>query len=186
MEFKPKFTSSFVLIAGFIAILWVVEVINMLTGHHLNTYGILPRTLSGLIGIPTALFLHGGIFHLLLNTIPLAILGSLVVIHGRVVFWETTVLITLAGGGGVWLIGRPAYHIGASGLIFGYFGFLVSRGFVKKSIGSLFISMATIFIYGGLLWGVLPVSGHVSWEGHLCGLLAGILAARLEQWGDGR
>ena len=86
------------------------------------------------IGIPLAPLIHGSIFHLLMNTIPLMILGGLMVIHGRVVFLEATLVIILVGGGGLWLIGRPAYHVGASGLIFGYFGFLVSRGFVKKSI----------------------------------------------------
>jgi membrane associated rhomboid family serine protease len=132
------------------------------------------------MGIPLAPFLHGSILHLLMNTIPLAILGGFIAIHGRDIFFKTTVIIILAGGGGLWLIGRPAFHVGASGLIFGYFGFLVSRAFVQKSIGSLLVCVVTIFTYGGLMWGVLPVTGHVSWEGHLCGFFAGILAAWLE------
>jgi membrane associated rhomboid family serine protease len=162
-----------------IATVWVVEGINFFTGHQLCRWGIFPRTITGLVGIPLSPFLHGSIVHLLANTVPLAILGGLTGLHGRLKFLETTVIIILVGGGGVWILGRPSYHVGASGLIFGYFGFLVLRGYYKKSIGSFLVSIITLFIYGGLLWGLLPTIPHVSWEGHLCGLVGGIVAAKL-------
>jgi len=83
------------------------------------------------------------------------------------------------GGGCLWLFGRASYHVGASGLIFGYFGFIVARGWFYKSISSIVVAFITLFLYSGILWGLLPVFPHVSWEGHLFGLIAGILGARL-------
>lgn len=163
---------------------WIVEAVNLFMGHQLCRWGILPRTVSGLMGIPLSPFLHGSLLHLFANTIPLAILGGFTCLHGRLKFVEISVIIILVGGSGVWLLGRPSYHVGASGLIFGYFGFLVSRGYYQKSLASILISTITVISYGGLLWGVLPSIGYVSWEGHLCGLVAGIVAAKLEKSGS--
>ena len=167
-------------IAFLIIVLWGVELVNLVLDHELCRWGILPRTVSGLLGIIFSPFLHGSLVHLLANTLPLAVLGGLVGLKGRLKFFEITVIIILLGGGGVWLLGRPSYHVGASGLIFGYFGFLVLRGYYQKSFGAFMVSIITLFLYGGLIWGVLPTISHVSWEGHLCGLLAGVFAARLE------
>ena len=128
----------------------------------------------------SSMFMHGSIMHLALNTGPLIILGGLVLLHGKWMFFETTAIIVLVGGFAVWIIGRPSIHVGASGLIFGYFGFLVSRGIIKKSIGSMAVSFITVAAYGGMIWGLIPTLSHVSWEGHLCGFLSGILAAKLE------
>jgi membrane associated rhomboid family serine protease len=94
---------------------------------------------------------------------------------------RSSVLIVLAGGAGVWLIGRPAYHVGASALVFGYFGYLLARGLFDRRIQSLSIAALVVFAYGGLFWGLMPRVSFVSWEGHLCGFLAGIVAARVER-----
>jgi membrane associated rhomboid family serine protease len=92
-------------------------------------------------------------------------------------FWVTAITMLVAGGG-VWLFGAPAYHIGASSLIFGYLGFLLFRGLFERNIGSIALSLVVGFIYGGLIWGVLPGQPGISWEGHLFGLIGGVLAAR--------
>ena len=171
--------SSAYLILGLILVIWAVELVNLLLGHQLNVLGILPRTVAGLPGIVLSPFLHNGIGHVLLNTIPLIILGGLVILHGPRVFVEVSLVVILVTGVGVWIFGRSGYHVGASGLIFGYFGFLVGRGWYERSVSSILIAVVTIVLYGGMLWGLLPLRNGVSWEAHLFGLLAGILAARL-------
>ena len=167
-------------IFGFALIIWAIELVNMFMGHQLNRFGILPRTLYGLIGIPLSPFLHGGIWHTLMNTVPFVVLGGLIITRGIREFLEVSLFIILAGGGCLWLFGRTSYHVGASGLIFGYFGFIVARGFFDKSVGSIIVAFITLFLYGGIiLWGLLPISPYISWEGHLFGLIAGVLGARL-------
>ena len=115
--------SNMQVLVGLVAVMWAVEVLNGFMGHSLNEYGMLPRTTGGLIGIPMSPFLHAGIGHVLSNTIPLLALGSLTVLQTRNAFGVTTLFIVCVGGAGVWLIGRPDFHVGASGLVFGYFGF---------------------------------------------------------------
>ena len=111
-----------------ILLMWFVELINMSVGHRLSMYGILPRSTDGLYGIVLAPMLHHGMQHLLMNTLPFIILSALVVMNNGRLYLKLTLLIILLSGSCVWLVGRSAYHVGASGLIFGYFGFLVSRG----------------------------------------------------------
>lgn len=163
----------------FVVLLWIIELINLVLGHGLSRFGILPRTVSGLPGVLFAPFLHGSVGHLLMNTLPFLVLGSLVLLHGRRTFFTITPLIIVISGLGVWLMGRSAIHVGASSLIFGYFGFLVFRGIIERSITSLGISIITFAVYGGLLWGIFPGAVGVSWEGHLFGFLTGILCARI-------
>ncbi len=155
--------------------------INFSTGHRLSDWGVLPRTLKGLIGIPLSPFLHASIIHTMMNTIPLAFLGGFVMLHGRQTFFETSIIIILVSGTALWLFGRSSYHVGASGLIFGYFGYLVSRAWYERSLKSIMMAFVTIFLYGGIIWGLLPTFSRISWEGHLFGMLAGILAARLRK-----
>lgn len=166
------------LVGGFVVLMWVIEGVNLFLGHALSRWGIEPRTLSGLIGIPLAPFLHVGPLHLLSNTIPMVVLGLLVAARGRDDFLNATVFIILIGGLGVWLLGTHAHHVGASGLVFGYFGYLVARGYIERSLTGILIAGITLFLYGGIVWGVLPLWRGVSWESHLFGLLAGVLAAR--------
>ncbi len=181
LALRQQVKSSVFCILGFASLIWVVELVNMMMGHSLSRWGILPRSLSGLIGIPLSPFLHGSILHTLVNTVPFIILGGLVILRGVRVFVEVTLLVIIAGGAGVWLLGRSSYHVGASGLIFGYFGFIVARGWYTRSVGSLIAAFVTLSLYGGIVWGLLPTLSYVSWEGHLFGLLAGILAARLDK-----
>ena len=160
------------------ALLWAVEAANLVTGHHLNTWGIVPRTLTGLRGIPLSPFIHANLSHLFVNTAPFLVLGGLVAVRGRRAFLGVSLVVIVCGGAALWLVGRTGYHVGASGLIFGYFGYLVARAWYERSLRSIVIALVTVILYGGLILGVLPTSALISWEGHLCGLLAGILAAR--------
>jgi len=114
-----------------------------------------------------------------INTAPLVVLGILISIINHRTLLLSTVIIILSSGLGVWLVGRPGYHVGASGLIFGYFGFLLSRGWYGRDFGSILIAVLTVLLYGGMFWGIVPVEGPVSWEAHLFGFLGGILAARI-------
>ena len=179
--------SSLSLLFAFVAILWIVEVVNLFLGHRLNVYGLVPRTIEGLRGIPLSPFLHAGFGHLLSNTLPLLILGGLVAARGQSNFVIVTLFIVFVGGLALWLVGRPwpcdvhyLVHVGASGLVFGYFGYLVARGWYERSFLSIFVAALIILVFGaGILSGLLPTAPYISWEGHLCGLLSGVLIARL-------
>jgi membrane associated rhomboid family serine protease len=117
---------------------------------------------------------------LLVNTIPFVVLGGTVLLGGVRMFWRVTIFVTLLGGLGVWLFaGSFTNHIGASGLIFGYLGFVLARGLFERSLTWILISFMTLVLYGGLLFGVLPIHPGISWQGHLFGFFAGIGAARL-------
>lgn len=173
-------TANLSLLLIFLIAIWVVELVNTFLGHRLNVYGVLPRTVEGLRGIPLSPFLHGGFGHLAANTFPLLVLGGLVAVRRRGNFLGVTVFIVFVGGAGLWLVGRPALHVGASGLLFGYFGYLVARGWYERSVLSILVALAVILVFGwGIFFGLLPTAGFVSWEGHLCGMAAGGLVARL-------
>ncbi len=162
-----------------VIIIWCVEAVNSLLGHRLDYYGIFPRSLANLPGVLCLAFLHGSFQHLLMNTPTLLVMGFFVATRGagRLVF--VSIIVILVAGLLVWCFGRAAYHIGASGLVFGYFGYLVALGIYERSASTLIVSVFMVFYYGGLIYGVLPRDSFVSWEGHLFGLLAGVLAARL-------
>ena len=163
-----------------IGVIWVVSVFNIHTGQALSPYGIHPRTLPGLIGLFTWPFLHGSYLHLVQNTTPLLILGSVVVLQNERWFARLTFYVSVAGGWGVWLFGRQAVHIGASGLVFGYFGYIIARGVYDRGWAALVVALAVLLLYGGMIWGVFPSDPYVSWEGHLCGLLAGAIYGRAQ------
>ena len=171
-------TNALLMVQG-LALLWVIEVLNVLLGYRLNAWGIVPRTFWGLLGIPFSPFLHGSVLHLTVNTVPLAVLGGLVMLQGRAAFLRASVGIILLGGAGVWVLGRTASHVGASGLIFGYFGYLVARGWYSREPLALLGGLSTVLLYSSMLWGVFPSRLPISWEAHLCGLAAGLLVARL-------
>ena len=180
MPTQTKNENRFHTLLILVAALWIIEAVNTIMGHRLNSWGILPRTIYGLKGIFLSPFLHANISHLAVNTGPLVILGGLILLYSRWTFIRTTLLITLIGGSLVWLIGRSAYHVGASSLIFGYLGYLIFKGIFAKNAKSIILSIITVSAYGGLIWGVLPTAYYISWEGHLSGFAAGIAAARLE------
>ncbi|PVZ63566.1 rhomboid family intramembrane serine protease [Pelagibaculum spongiae] len=164
-----------------LSVIALTEATNLLSGRAFNGYGIEPRSIGGLFGIPLAPFLHGNLFHFLSNLFPLIILGALVCRLGNKVFSMVTAEIILLGGLAVWLFGRgDSIHIGASGLVFGWFGFLMARGWFAKNLIDPLVAVVVFIFYGGsMFWGLLPVASYISWESHLFGCIAGVLAA----WG---
>ena len=166
-------------VAVLVAAIWVVQLINWLFGYTLNEFGILPRTLMGLPGVLTSPFLHGGFAHALANTVPLAVLGLLVAMQGSRAFAGRVAAIVVITGLSVWLLGRTSYHVGASGLVFGLFGYLLGRAWYLRSLASLASGAVAVALYGGLVWGLVPTRS-ISVESHLFGILAGIVLARIE------
>ncbi|HEU4409914.1 MAG TPA: rhomboid family intramembrane serine protease [Polyangiaceae bacterium] len=161
--------------------LWAQEIVDQLAfGGGLDRWGVRPRELAGLRGIAFAPWLHGGFEHLAANTLPLLLLGGLVLRRSTFAFVLATLASALVGGLGAWLLGASgSVHIGASGLVFGYFGFLAGFAYVERSLGSVLVALGVAFVYGGMLWGVLPRSGDTSWQTHLFGLVGGLGAAKL-------
>ena len=161
--------------------MWVLEISDLLIfGGALDSWGIRPRSLDGLDGIFLAPLLHGGLAHLVNNSVPFLLLGAVTFLSGLRNFLVTTALSVLVGGLGVWLFGAPgSVHVGMSGVIFGYFGYLLLRGYFTRSVGAVLVSVALVLLYGGMLWGLLPLQTGVSWTGHLFGFLGGALSAYL-------
>lgn len=166
------------LLAGTVLV-WGVSLYGLFVDQALiQDLAVVPRRLTGLSGVLSAPLVHGSFAHLAANTVPLLILGGLVLTRGVAYYLKVTLAIVVLGGLGLWVLGRSAAHIGASGLIFGYFGFLVARGFSERRLMSIAVALAVGALYGGLIAGVLPRDDGVSWEAHLCGLLAGAFCAR--------
>lgn len=184
------FQQGFRLLVFFLALLWALEIVDLLLRGALNSFGIRPRQLKGIPGIVLAPLLHGDLKHLAANTGPLAILGTLILLNGLRSFLLVTAVVWLVSGVGVWLVGRNnTNHLGASGLVFGYLGFLLLRGYFVQSPVAIAVAVLVGFLYSGALWGLLPLRQGRSWTGHLFGFLGGVLAARyltnlLNWWGS--
>ncbi len=162
-----------------VAVVWLIEVVDRLFfGRSLDQLGIVPRQLSGLRGILFAPVLHGSFAHLLANTVPFLILAFLVMVRHQRHFVVITAFILLISGLGTWLIAPVnTVHIGASGLIFGYFAFLVVNAWFERSFAAVLLALLVIVMYGGLLAGIWPAAGGISWQGHLFGLVGGAATA---------
>jgi membrane associated rhomboid family serine protease len=164
----------------FVGFVWCVFIVGHMLPFRLESFGVTPRTLRGLFGIPAAPFLHANLGHLISNTIPLTVL-LLLLAGSRAQSWAIVTYIVFLSGALLWLFGRPATHIGASGLIYGLIAYLLVSGICERRILPMIISMVVGFLYGGtLVSGVLPSSvSHISWEGHLFGAIAGGVVAYL-------
>ena len=173
---KEKFQPIILLVV----VIWIVEIANLFIGHRLGNLGILPRSITGLIGIPLAPFIHAGFWHTVSNTIPLLILGGLTLASSERRFWSSTIGAIVLTGILVWLFARSSYHVGASGLVFAYFGILMGRAFFEQSFVAVIVAGVTVFLYGGMLWGILPIRSFVSFESHLFGLIAGVVVVWLD------
>ncbi|RRD46544.1 rhomboid family intramembrane serine protease [Tessaracoccus sp. OH4464_COT-324] len=163
-----------------VGIMWVLEVLDALTPASLDSFGILPRDFTALGGILAAPWLHVGWGHLLSNSVPFILLGTLILLSGWRNYLTVTVLSVLASGIVVWLI-APAHTVtlGASGVVFGYLAYVLVRGLFSKQLSQILIAVLVFVVYGGLLWGVLPTTPGVSWQAHLGGAIGGVLAAWL-------
>ncbi len=183
---RPTWIFGGATILTFVALLYLIELIDQLTGHSLDANGIRPLEADGLWGVIFAPVLHANWQHLMANTVPLLVLGFLMTLAGVSRFVWATVIVWVLGGFGTWLIGNlgsncgPTDHIGASGLIFGYLAFLLVFGVFVRRIWDIVIGLVVLFLYGGVLLGAMPVlhqCGGVSWQGHLSGAVAGVVAA---------
>ncbi len=170
-----RFSAALIMI-GLIWLLFILQLIGIMPDLIPR---LLPRHISGLPGILSMPFLHGSFAHLVSNTVPLVLFAALISLKGNRYFLQVTLFIVILSGAMLWLMGRGAFHIGASGLIFGYFGFLLMRTYYSPSIGTIIISTGVLVFYGGILYGVLPQGGGISWEGHLFGFLSGVAVAKL-------
>lgn len=159
--------------------LWAVLAANIVVGGSLFAYGVQPRTLAGLRGIFLAPFLHASVAHLMANTVPLLVLGWLVLLRDARHFISVTLISAVGAGLVAWTLGAPgSVHIGASGIVFGYFGFLVFAGWFARSFGSIILSVAVTALWGTAVLGVLPGQPGISWQAHLGGFIGGALAAK--------
>lgn len=175
-------------ILTFVVLLYLIELLDQMTGHSLDVNGIRPLEADGLWGIVFSPVLHANWQHLMANTVPLLVLGFLMTLAGLSRFVWATAIVWILGGFGTWLIGDvgsgcgPTDHIGASGLIFGWLAFLLVFGIFVRRVSNIVIGLLVMFAYGGVLLGAMPVLGRcggVSWQGHLCGAIAGVVAAYL-------
>lgn len=177
-------TSRVVRALGAVAILlgvvWLLEILDFLTLNSLDQYGVTPRRLYELDDIFYAPFLHAGFVHLMANTIPLAVLGFFAALRGIGRLATVSLLIVIVGGAGVWLFAPPnTVTLGASVLVFGYFGYLVARGFVDRRPADVIVAVVVVLLYGSMIFGILAPQPGVSWLGHVFGFLGGIMAAWL-------
>ena len=177
---EPAWKGAALVTGGFVALLWLLEIVDTAIGHPLDAYGIEPRSEDGLVGVVLAPTLHFGFDHLVSNTVPVLVLGFLTLASGLARGVAATAIIWVVGGLGVWLFAQPgSTHAGASVLIFGWIVYLIVRGFLNRRTSEILVGVAVFLLYSGALLGVLPGQPGVSWQGHLFGAIGGFIAARV-------
>lgn len=176
-EEKGKILRSVFYPFVFVAILWMIKVIEITFNLSFTRFGIYPRAYSGLIGIVTCPLVHSSFSHLFSNTIPLLVLGAITFYFYRPIAFSVFFWVYLMSGIWLWAAGREAYHIGASGLVYGFASFLFFSGIFRKEKTSMVLSLLVVFLYGSMVWGIFPIHPEISWESHLLGSLAGVITA---------
>ena len=163
----------------FLAALWLVFLLDALFGLKLNRFGLRPGSVPGLIGVVTAPLLHGNLSHIFSNSISLVVSLTAILYLYPNSSARVIPIIWLGSGLMAWLIGRPSMHFGASGLIYGLLAYVFFSGILRRDMRSVAVSLLVGFLYGSMIWGVLPIRPHMSWELHLSGGLMGVLLAFL-------
>ncbi|WP_431957548.1 rhomboid family intramembrane serine protease [Nocardia lijiangensis] len=177
---KQLWLRAGVLITGFVLLLYTIEGVDAIDSRQLDRGGIEPREADGLWGVLWAPLLHSGWDHLIGNTLPVLVLGFLVLAAGIGRGLAATAVIWVLAGLGTWLTGADgSVHVGASSLVFGWLTFLILRGWFTKQVGQIVLGLVVLVLYGSLLWGVLPGQDGISWQGHLFGAIGGVVAAWL-------
>jgi membrane associated rhomboid family serine protease len=184
IEDKKKFISSLVLPVGFVILLWVIKISEIIFNLNFTTFGILPGTIKGIPGILFAPLIHANINHLFSNSLPILFLGTGIMYFYRTSSYKIFIIIYLGTGILDWLFARKAYHIGASGLIYGFVTFLFFSGIIRRDTRAIALALLVTFLYGSLIWGILPIDSGISWESHLFGSILGILCAFLYKSSD--
>ncbi|MEH6823857.1 MAG: rhomboid family intramembrane serine protease [Motiliproteus sp.] len=177
MNKNPSLKFSIIVASIFVLLIWWIKLSEFMFGGNLHQLGVYPHALSGLIGIITAPLIHASWPHLISNTLPILLLGSILIYGYPKSRWWTLSIIWLISGLGVWLFGRESYHFGASGLAHGMFFYLLISGMLRRDTRSIALLMVAFFMYGGMLLSILPREPGVSYEYHLFGALGGVLCA---------
>ncbi len=160
--------------------IWIIHLFNFFFSYQFNNLGIRTRSFKGLPGIFLAPILHGNFSHLFFNTIPLLVLASLLLINGKILFYQVSLAIIIISGLLTWLLGRRGIHIGASGLIMGYLGYLLAKAYFNLNGTTVILAIIALYYFGGLLFSIFPsTKRNVSWDGHIFGLISGIFVAYL-------
>ena len=159
----------------FVFVMWLVYWFEVRFGVDFTTWGVRPRTASGLKGVAFSPFIHSGVKHLWHNTVPTIVLSAALFYFYRTISWRVLLWIVILSGLGTWLIGRSSYHIGMSGVIYGLASFLFFKGIRAKHFRLIALSLLVVFLYGSLVWGTLPLDEKISWEGHLSGFIGGMV-----------
>ncbi len=174
---KKKLLSSLFLPVIFILVLWAIKAIEIFFHTSFASFGILPKTTEGLKGIVLSPLIHGSLEHLYNNSIPLLVLGTSIFYFYKEVAYKVIFYGWIFSGLWIWSMGREAYHIGASSLVYAWAAFIFFSGIIKKNKNLLAISMLVVFLYGNMVWWIFPIEEEISWEGHMMGGLAGLILA---------
>jgi membrane associated rhomboid family serine protease len=176
----PDRTNGLLLVVAMVALMWATEVVDVIAGHRLDDYGIHPRDVDGLPEILSAPFLHVGFGHLISNTVPFAVMGAAIALGGLARVTLVTLIVAVVSGLGTWLVAPSnSVHLGASGVVFGYAAYLVTRGVISRRLTELAVGAIVVGVWGfGMLQGLLPQE-RISWQAHLFGAIGGVIAASL-------
>lgn len=174
---KSKFIKSLYFPAGFIFFIWAAKIFETAADISLIEFGVYPGHVSGLIGIITFPLIHGSWDHLMSNTLPALLLSTGILYFYKNAGPKVLILVYFVPGVFIWLFGRESYHVGASGMIYGLVSFLFFSGVIRRDKRAISLALIVTFLYGSLVWGLLPLNSGISWEGHLFGALTGIAAA---------
>ena len=184
MNDKKKFITSLILPVGFVFLLWVIKISEIIFNLDLIGFGILPGNVKGIPGILLAPLIHANIKHLFSNSLSILFLGTGIIYFYRKSSYKVILIIYLGTGILDWLFARKAYHIGASGIIYGFVTFLFFSGIIRRDTRAIALALLVTFLYGSLIWGILPIDSGISWESHLFGSIMGIFCAFLYKSSD--
>jgi membrane associated rhomboid family serine protease len=179
--FDPNsWSGALIIMATFVGVVWAVQFVNAADDYRLDRFGLRPRQFDGLWGVVTMPFLHASYDHLLSNTIPMLAIGWIVLLSGIRLWLTVTGLVVLVGGGLTWLVAPHSLIVGASGLVFGWLGYLLARAYFSRKLKWIVVAVLVLAFFGSLLFGLFPtLHSRVSWQAHLCGFVAGVAAGGL-------
>lgn len=176
--FEPNsWSGSLIVMVSIAALLWVIEIVNAANNYSLDRFGLRPRRIDGLWGVATEPFLHASYGHLLSNTVPLIGIGWVLMLSGLRTWLTVSGVVLVVGGVATWLVAPAGLIVGASGLVFGWLGYLIARAYFSRKLRWIFVAVVVLVFFGTLLNGLLPsLHSNVSWQAHVCGFAAGVLA----------